>query len=152
DARRFLSANPRACLLSGYTSAELLALPPRTLLHPEDRDYILGLYDSLRRAEIEEFSAERRWIRKDGKIIWVSTTTSLFRAPDATPLYTTSVVQDVTSRKEAELALQISQERFRLIQAATGVATWEWEIPTDSLCSTSELLYLYGRFDGNPWS
>ncbi|MBI4905028.1 MAG: response regulator [Acidobacteria bacterium] len=148
-SRRFLSVNARACEISGYPIAELLTLPPQLLVHPEDRDSIFALYDRLERGEIPEFSAERRWVRKDGKVIWVSAITSLVSALDGRPLYALSIIEDITSRKEAELALRASQEQYLLIQAATGVATWEWEIERDHFTCSNDLLRLYGR-NGEP--
>src|SRR5262245_50553634 len=61
--RRFVSANPRMCAISGYTAQELCALSLTDLVHPDDCQAISAQYDRLMTREIGEFTAERRWIR-----------------------------------------------------------------------------------------
>jgi PAS domain-containing protein len=52
-------------------------------------------------------------IHKDGSSVWVAVVTSVIRGEDGRPRYFLSVVQDVSSRRAAELALRESEEKFR---------------------------------------
>ena len=65
--------------------------------------------------ETETHSMEKRYIRKDGSLIWVDLTTSLLRDPSGEPKYFISVTEDTTKRKRVEEELKISEERFRSI-------------------------------------
>jgi PAS domain S-box-containing protein len=148
-SRRFVSANPRICAITGYTTEEFLALSPRDLVHPEDLEALAAQYDRLMTGEIREFAAERRWIRKDGCEIWISAAVSIAQRSDGEPAYVISAVEDITERKKAEFALTASREQLLLIQAVTGAATWELDLEHGRVTCSEEALRLYGR--SAPW-
>ena len=73
--------------------------------------------------EIDNYSMEKRYYRKDGSIVWVNLTVSLVRKADGSPDYFISVVEDITARKRAEEALRESEQRFaRFMRHLPGLA------------------------------
>ncbi len=101
---RFLLANQKFCEMLGYTRDELLAMRTRDITYPDDReerDAETDYQPRLVAGEINTYSAEKRYVRKDGTLIWVNRTVSLARDNAGKPLYFIRVVEDITERKQA---------------------------------------------------
>ncbi|MEJ2188937.1 MAG: PAS domain S-box protein, partial [Acidobacteriota bacterium] len=103
---RFVRVNRRLCEIAGYTPEEMLELAFQDITHADDLEADLHLARRAIAGEIAEYSTERRFYRKDGSVVWVNLTVSLARDEDGRPLHFISVVEDITSRKDAERALQ----------------------------------------------
>jgi PAS domain S-box-containing protein len=88
------------------------------ITHPEDREKDLEKLRRLVRGEVPEYSNEKRYLRKDGRVVWVQVHISLVRDGQGWPLHTVAVVQDITERKRVEAALRESEERSRAILRA----------------------------------
>ncbi len=99
---RWLSVNQKLCDILGYTREELLQLTSIDIIPPEERDVAIDYNERLLRGEITSYSREKRYVRKDGRIIWANTTLSAVCGPDGRPTYAISVIQDITERKQAE--------------------------------------------------
>jgi PAS domain S-box-containing protein len=69
--------------------------------------------NALIEGEIPDYSMEKRYLRKDGSVVWAILDVGLVRKSDGTPAYFVSVVQDITERKGAEKQLRKSEERHR---------------------------------------
>jgi len=110
---KFVRVNQKFCDIVGYTREELLEQTFYELTHPDDID-INGVYvRSLLAGEIETYSLEKRYVRKNGQSVWVQTTVSLVQPPHGEPQYFLSVVQDISIRKTAEYALRQSEAQLR---------------------------------------
>jgi PAS domain S-box-containing protein len=109
----WLRVNGALCQMLGYSEAELLATDFQTVTHPEDLGPDLELVRSLLAGEIPSYQLQKRYLRKDGAVVWVLLAVSLVRGPDGGPRYFVSQIQDVTAHKRAEAALRESEERFR---------------------------------------
>jgi diguanylate cyclase (GGDEF)-like protein/PAS domain S-box-containing protein len=110
---RFLTVNRRLCEMVGRTEEELLALPFQAITLPED----LQLHDEKTRmmlvGAIDHYSLEKRYLRKDGGIVWVNITVSPLWKPGEAPGRNIAVVEDITDRKRMEEALRDSEKRYR---------------------------------------
>lgn len=106
---RFTKVNKRFCEMVGYSEEELSALTPFDITHPEDtkkdRELAAGLIDG----SIPYFTMDKRYIRKDSRIIWITITISLLRSNEGKPHYFLGMINDITDRKNAE------KDRERLI-------------------------------------
>ncbi len=108
----------------GYTRAELYALTFQDVTHPDDVAPDMAQVQAMLAGTIDRYSMEKRYIRKDGAIVWANLTVSLVRRSDGAPDYFVSVVEDMSQRHQSEEALRASESRFRTVfeHAATGIA------------------------------
>jgi PAS domain S-box-containing protein len=98
----FLRVNEAICAIVGGTREELLGWKLFGRTHPQDRDVDEELYRRQVAGDIGFYSIEKRFVRRDGRVIWMGVRSSTVRDPAGHFLYGVRVVQDVTERKEAE--------------------------------------------------
>ena len=102
---RWLRVNQRLCDIVGYSTAELTALTFQDITHPEDLDADLDQVRRMLAGEIETYKMEKRYVRKDGSLVWVNLTVGLVRDESGQPKYLISVIEDIDRRKQAEAEL-----------------------------------------------
>src|SRR6185503_3535091 len=121
--RRFLRVNERLCEILGYPEAELLKLTGRDISHPDDLDIINEQRPPLYAGEIDAVRVEKRYLRKDGTVVWVRFTMTVERDAGGKPLYEIAVYDDITAMLDAQLKLRESEARFRQTfeLAASGI-------------------------------
>src|SRR5262249_2445991 len=110
---RFLRVNRKLCELTGYTAEELLGRTFADITHPDDRERDLALFRQLVSGEIDEESIDKRYVRKDGSVVWVHLRATMIRDAAGRPLRSAAVIQDISERRRAEDALRESEARFR---------------------------------------
>jgi diguanylate cyclase (GGDEF)-like protein/PAS domain S-box-containing protein len=110
--------NRKLCEMTGYTEAELLAMSFRGVTHPDDVGNDLKMLGKLMAAPLSTYAAEKRYIRKDGQIIWVSLTISAVMNEEGQPEIGVSIIEDITEQKKA--ALQIEHMAYH--DQLTGLA------------------------------
>ena len=99
---RFLRVNEAICAITGFSREHLLANKLFTHTHPDDADPDRGAFRKQVAGELDFYSVEKRFIRRDGRVIWMSVRSSPVRDADDRLLYLVRVVQDITERKAAE--------------------------------------------------
>ena len=125
-AGRYLDVNERLCEILGYTREELLSMGFADVTHPDDlpatAEYRRTMLAAGRDAPPVE--REKRYVRKDGAIVWCAITVSVVPDGSGAVDYLLVVVQNISDRKRAEHDLEESETRFRTIfeQAGIGIA------------------------------
>jgi PAS domain S-box-containing protein len=104
--RTFVRANSAFCEMLGYTEEEIKPLTPADVLHPDDLHENLAEIDDLIEGKTSRCRSERRFIRKNGSIVWVSLTMTAMRGTAGQLLYLLSIIEDITQRRLAEDELQ----------------------------------------------
>ena len=103
---QLLKVNDRYCEITGYSREELLSDTVRNLTHPEDREKDWEAYNLMVRGETTEYNEEKRYIRKDGQVIWVHVTARPIHDASGNAIRTAGVIMDITERKKAEAAME----------------------------------------------
>ena len=127
----WLRVNQCMCDLLGYTREELLATTFAAITHPDDVDENVRHLHRMLAGDEETYAADKRYLRKDGSIIWVHLNVALIRKEDGTPDYNITVMTDITDRKLAEETLKRSEQDLNL--AVGRVGTWNWDLVTGAL-------------------
>jgi PAS domain S-box-containing protein len=110
---RTLQVNRAICDMLGFSEEELLATTLRALTHPDD---VVANHELVERAlagEIDSYQMEKRYVRKDGGIIWAHLSVSLVRNDNGAPIHFISQMQDITERKAAAAELAETHQRTR---------------------------------------
>jgi PAS domain S-box-containing protein len=120
---QWISVNQRYCDITGYSREEILQFKVEQLTHPDDVPASLEFIRRIRDGELPEYRMEKRYIRKDGRIIWVNLTVSIVRSVDGQPLYLVGFIEDITQRREAEseASRSLSLLRATLESTADGI-------------------------------
>jgi diguanylate cyclase (GGDEF)-like protein/PAS domain S-box-containing protein len=132
----YLLANKRFCGMLGYSQEEIRGMRTSDVVHPEDKGKDLLQRQQLLSGEINSFSGEKRYRRKDGSLIWVNRTVSLARDEDGKPLYLIRVVEDITRRKEEEelFSATFEQAGVGITLRRPGDRTTGWLRVNQKLC------------------
>jgi PAS domain S-box-containing protein len=112
---RWLRANKSLCEILGYTADELLATDFQSITHAEDLDADVGQVRQMLDGSLSHYDMEKRYLHKDGHIVWVLLSVSLVRDARAQSMYFVSQIQDITDRKHAEGRLIESELRYRTV-------------------------------------
>ncbi|MDX2230311.1 MAG: PAS domain-containing protein [Leptolyngbyaceae cyanobacterium bins.349] len=147
--QRNVYANLQSAETLGYTPAEIQAMGRNffaQLMHPEDLSRLpqqMERLQMLRDGETLEF--EFRMRRADGAWCWLSDRVTVFtRTPEGQPHQLLGCAQDVTLRKQAELALSLANEQFQLAAASINSLIYDWNIQSDRVERTQGLFTLLG--------
>jgi PAS domain S-box-containing protein len=100
-----VSVNQKYCDIVGYSRDEILSMNMEALTYVDDRSARSIDMERLKAGALREFSVERRYVHKDGHLVWVLVTVSPMWASGATPDFHISVAQDITERKRVEQEL-----------------------------------------------
>ncbi len=122
---KYVDANEEFCRILGYSKKELLRFGVKDCTHEDDYALDIKLHEQLVDGKIPFYGLEKRYVQKDGGIIWVELTRSLVRDEDGKPVCTIGAVLDISDRKQVERALRESAESLRLATEAARMFKWE---------------------------
>ncbi len=111
----FLQVNEAFSRLTGYPRPELQQLNLKDLLHPDDVGPAFAGLDACRDGGRGLLQLDLRFVRPDGTLVWGELSATWFSALEDATAYWIVLVQDITSRRQAEEALAASEERYRQV-------------------------------------
>lgn len=112
---RFLDLNRYAVELLGYTVDEFRQMTHLEPTHPDDRAVTREQFQALLRGDIPYYRLEKRYLRRDGRIIWVELSVTPIRGVDGAVETVIGIFADITGRKQAEEALRATQTRMNFL-------------------------------------
>lgn len=110
---QFIRTNAKLSEMFGYTADELRNMTFSQITHPDDRAADYAQFQQAVRGESPAHMIEKRYVRKDGKVIWGLANAVIVRDAQGQPMLAVAVVSEITERKLAEQALVESEDRFR---------------------------------------
>ena len=120
--------NNKLCDIVGYTREELLVRGFQDITHPEDLAASLENFHSLMRGELPSFSLEKRYLRKDGSVVWGNVSLSIQNRSAGEPTYNIAILQDISELKKVEDKLRRASERLELALRSSNVALGELDL------------------------
>jgi PAS domain S-box-containing protein len=111
--KEWIAVNDRFCEIVGYSREELSQRNWTRLTHPDDLAACTDQFDRVLTGEIDGYALDKRYLRKDGTIVWAVIANRCVRKPDGGVSYLCGAVLDITDRKRAEIELQESNKRLR---------------------------------------
>ncbi len=136
-----LEVNDAFATMLGYDVDELRGRSYASITHPDDLENDVALAGELFRGERTTYQLEKRYLRKDGGVVWGRLTGSVIPDPDDGPGLALGLVEDVTGRKEAEEARDAAEERYRAVVETIPAVTYVWESTVNNDVVPSQVTY-----------
>lgn len=142
---RFVDVNSAFCELLGYTREELKLKTYLDLTHPDDREQDQKLRQRLLAGELSSLRWEKRYIRKDGSVVWVSLNVSATSAVagDGQGRYMMVAIENISERRTVQETLRRIASDLVKAEAITPTGTWTWDLQANEMavsCGAAQIL------------
>jgi len=140
----FLEVNETLCQIIGYSREELIQKTFQEIIYAADLEKNLKLFTQLNAGEIPTYTIEKRYLHRDGRIIWIQNTAAMQNDKNGEPLYCISLIRDICKEKEMALSL----EKAMVMAEASNIAksqfisnmSHELRTPLNPIIGLSDLL------------
>ena len=139
---RLTEVNVALCRMLGYTEDELTPLTFTDITHPDDVDLDVDLNKQLFAGQISHFNIEKRYIKKNGDVLWVNLSTSIF-LDDGQPVYGLKMLEDISDRKRAEQALNQRLEELSVLHHTSEVLARATDLPATLQAMSETLMHWF---------
>jgi PAS domain S-box-containing protein len=150
---QFLWVNQRFCDITGYSQTELTSLTFQQITHPDDLAADLTQVQQLLAGQLQTYSMEKRYLRKQGSVVWINLTVSLVRDRTNQPLHFIAVIEDISDRKQMELERQQTERlkgELKLLENILEVVLagyWDWDVPGNQMYYSPAFKRMFGYED-----
>ncbi|UCV17728.1 PAS domain S-box protein [Ferribacterium limneticum] len=141
---RYVKVNRAMCEFVGYSESELLRMSYREITFPEDIEANVQARQRLLAGEMSTFRQEKRYVRKDGQVVWAVMVVSQICDKSGLAIYTIGQMLDIDTLKRIEQSLRASQAGLAHAQRISRIGEWEWNIEEDSFEWSDEICHLFG--------
>ncbi|MBF0417445.1 MAG: response regulator [Magnetococcales bacterium] len=129
-----LEANQVFASMLGYAlPEELKDQTVASITHPEELDFSFGLIQRLMRHEVPSFQTEKRYLKKDGQVVWGRVTASLIPGNGDSAGFIVAAVEDITETRRLHSVIKESEARFKVVANSAPVLIWVAGL--DKLCT-----------------
>ncbi|MBV8940450.1 MAG: PAS domain S-box protein [Solirubrobacterales bacterium] len=116
---RWLRVNRAVCEIVGYSEQEMLERTFQDITHPDDLDTDLEAVRRMLSGELRSYRIDKRYIHRDGGVVWITLSVSVVHDPAGEPLYFVSQIEDITERKRSQMALEATVEIAHTVAGET---------------------------------
>lgn len=141
---KILRTNPAYQRIFGYSRHDLQSMVFPDFTHPDDIGKHQASYQKLLAGEIDFFKMRKRFIHKDGYVVWANVAVSLIRNNNRKPLFIIGMVEDITLLVRAENKLRESEQRFRELSEMLPEAVFETDIEMNLTYANRQAFALFG--------
>jgi PAS domain S-box-containing protein len=121
---RLSRVNERFCAITGYSSDELVGMRFPELIYPEDRERSIENFRRAVKGSGQDYRTEKRFMRKDGSVVWVNVNAALIRDAPGQVANTLAVCEDITERKQIDEALRQSEQLYKTLAETSPALVW----------------------------
>ncbi len=140
----WIEVNDALCQTLGYTREELTRMTWTELTYPDDLPHDLAQFNRMLAGEIKSYAMDKRFIHKDGHLVYTRLAASHVRKPDGSLDYVVAMVEDITQRKQSELALENSEKQLRFVLNGSKLGFWDWDIATGKVDRNEQWALMLG--------
>jgi PAS domain S-box-containing protein len=140
----WIEVNDALCATLGYTRDELTRMTWTELTYPEDLASDLAQFKRMLTGEINSYALDKRFIHKDGHLVYTRLAVSQVHKPDGNLDYLVAMVEDITERKQSELALENSVKQLRFVLEGAELGFWDWDITTGKVDRNAQWAEMLG--------
>ena len=148
---RIAYANDAFCQMTGFDRAELIARHESDLVHPEDAEFNRREHRRIVEGEAEALEFKRRYVRRDGQVLWTKGSASLQRDEDrGAPLFIVNLITEVSGDSQATITTLY--ERLEIALTASRIGVWELDFIAPKVLWDARMRELYGLGEGEACS
>ncbi len=139
-----IHCNPAFEKLVGYSSNELKQMKTADFTHPDDVKIDAEKFSEVLEGIRDSFQMEKRYYRKDGKIVWVNLVVTCVRYEEEDVTYVVGMTEDITERKKAESEREEEERKFKLLFERAPIAVARTDMDGRILSSNQALVKMLG--------
>jgi diguanylate cyclase (GGDEF)-like protein/PAS domain S-box-containing protein len=140
---RFIDVNPSFCNILGYSRDELLRMTYLDVTHPDDRQTDKSQRIRLLAGEIQSVIWEKRYVRKDGTVIWTNFKLSITKASEGKSAYLLAAIENISDRKTLQDSLGRMATNLTKMDAMSLSGTWKWNTETNEVTASKEVFQIF---------
>ncbi|MBW4683442.1 MAG: PAS domain S-box protein [Microcoleus vaginatus WJT46-NPBG5] len=141
---RIMESNLALQEILGYGCEEIRGMNFTQLTHPEDVTTDLELFQEMRAGKRDSYRQEKRYIRKEGVVIWGHVTVSLIRDQSGKPQFVVAMIDDITEQRQAEEALRESEAQYRRIVETATEGIWVLDAEGNTNFANQQMAQMLG--------
>jgi two-component system, cell cycle sensor histidine kinase and response regulator CckA len=143
--KQWIEVNDRLCDMLGYARQELTALTWPDVTHPDDLEANLQMFARVSGGEVDSYTLDKRFLRKDGTVMWANLAVRAIRRRDGTLDSLCTVIQDVTERRAAEQRVQYLNRVYAVLSDTNQMIVRERD-PQSTLAAACRIAVEKGNF------
>jgi diguanylate cyclase (GGDEF)-like protein/PAS domain S-box-containing protein len=126
---KLVEVNDAFAGMLGYTRSEMKGISFRAITYPDDAHADIAVGRAIRAGGSNTYRYEKRYLRRDGSIVWVRISGSIMCDPETgKPLHYVSQIEDIDARKQSEAAIAEAETRWNFALASAGQGVWEVDL------------------------
>ncbi len=139
-----ITVNKAFCSMLGYTPEELQNHNFQEITYPEDRQESADAIESMISGTTDSCRMVKRYVHRNGSIVWADVSSSINRDADGKPLYFMTAVIDITERRLAEEKIVHSDAELKNAQSFAHIGSWIWDIKANRVEWSDEMYRIFG--------